>query len=140
MSPEFLLLIFFFVLLPLAQQLFQYVRQRSPTGRNADLPATAGEPAGVGPPSEGRRLSDLEGPKPTGTARHGAVLQEPPASPKAARMAIRESTARQRLHPHVALKGLRGRAGLGRGIVLMAILGPCRANDRYEWPERTGHR
>lgn len=128
MSSEILLLLFFFVVL---RQLFQYVRQRGAAEPEAGPGGTAGEPAKVGPLSEAGRppQRDLEGLEP----RHDAVSRErsaPPPNPT--RLALPESVRRQGLRLHTAVEGLRGRAALGRGIVLMTLLGSCRANDPYE--------
>jgi hypothetical protein len=35
-----------------------------------------------------------------------------------------------------AAVGLRARRDLRRAIVLVAMLGPCRANSPYDWPDQ----
>jgi hypothetical protein len=48
------------------------------------------------------------------------------------------------LTPHLTLEqqtavGLRTRRDLRSAIVLVAVLGPCRANSPYGWPDQSAH-
>ena len=138
MSPEILLLLFFFVVLPLLQQLLQYARQQRAPQRGAGPPSTGGERATMEP--RPRAQQHREPPEIAGHELSDAVSRQRSAPPDAARSAMPKPPARQSPRRRIAVGGLHSRAGLGRGIVLMTILGPCRANDRYEWPERAGRR
>jgi hypothetical protein len=128
MSTELVILLALFVVLPLIQQLLRSVRQQGPPGQSADRPATEGQPVAAKPESEIRELPARAGPGPPQMARHAFPKAATSEGTALARAGAREtpiSLARRRL----PIAGLRNPAGLRRSIVLMTILGPCRAID-----------
>lgn len=126
MSTELLLLLLFFLLLPLLQRLLgaasppepdtpERARQRMEAPEHAPRPPTPAVPRPAATASN--RLTGAAEPK-----RTPARIVAEPAVPAPT---VRRSTRRRA----VALD-LRHRRGLRRAIVLMTILGPCRANQR----------
>jgi hypothetical protein len=131
MSTELLLLLAFFVLLPLLQQLLRAARQpkeRTPERAGAQamqesqpqLPAHSPPPrapVGAQRPATARyKLSEAM------TAREGAPARDA-AGPVAPVPTTRRSARRR-----TAVADLRNPRGLRRAIVVMTILGPCRAS------------
>ena len=142
MSAEVLLLLIIFVLLPLIQQLLNSVRQKRPPGPRADQPATERQPV-VKPQSATRTPRAPAGPWLPEMAHHGlsdAAAGEGTAPPDAARSRMPASPVRPSARRRIIVAGLRNPVDLRRSIVLMTILGPCRAIDPHEWPERAGRR
>jgi hypothetical protein len=118
MSSEIVILLLFFVLLPFVQQVLRYVLQGRAPERDSGAPATAEEPVRAGPRAPERA-------EPPEASRCSAASGEEPAMPGV--------TARRRQPPlHRTVEALHGRRGLARGIVLMTVLGPCRANAPYD--------
>jgi hypothetical protein len=135
MSPELLLLLIAFVVLPLIQQLLRVraQRQQRTPDRSTDQPALEGQPApqSAVPAPLGRGPA---GPRVPETARRelaGAAAHEFTASLEVAKPAMPDQPVRPSSRRHVAVAGLRNSPGLRRSIVLMTILGPCRAIDPY---------
>jgi hypothetical protein len=129
MSTELVVLLALFVLLPLVQQLLRSVRQQRQPGQSADRPASEGQPVVAKPESEIHQVARASaGSRPIQMARHAlpkAATSEGTALARAAAPETPISLARRRL----PIAGLRNPAGLRRSIVLMTILGPCRAID-----------
>jgi hypothetical protein len=129
-SLELILLLFFFVLLPVIRQLLQAAKERSartPEGSESQpLPAPPGDaPLPWTVPS----LAE--------TAPH-------PAFGALSRVAYDAEPVRRAPTPHSGTQrrrrvvGLRNHSELRNAMVLMAILGPCRAISPYDWTERAG--
>ena len=135
MSTELLLLLVVFVVLPLIQQLLRLRaqgQQRAPD-RRTDQPARGGQPE---PQSAVRTPLGRgpAGPRVPGTAGHqlaGAAALEFTVPLEAAAPTMPDPPVRPSSRRHVAVAGLRNSPGLRRSIVLMTILGPCRAIDPY---------
>jgi hypothetical protein len=135
MSPELLLLLVAFVLLPLIQQLLRLhtQRQQRAPDRRTDQPTRGGQPepqSAVGTPL--RRAP--AGPRVPGMARQklaGAAAHEFTAPLEAGPPTMPDPPVRPNSRRHVTVAGLRNSPGLRRSIVLMTILGPCRAIDPY---------
>ena len=135
MSPELLLLLVVFVLLPLIQQLLRVLAQRQQRApdRRTEQPAPGGQPeqeSAVRTPL-GRGSA---GPRVPGTARHqlaGSAAHKFTVPLEAAAQTMPDPPVRPSSRRHVAVAGLRNSPGLRRSIVLMTILGPCRAIDPY---------
>jgi hypothetical protein len=132
-SVEALVLLALFMVLPLIQQLIQATRQRNqrpaePAGRQSPgtLVHTPPPPELAVPPlpdTTPHTASDAisgGGRMPASDAGGGVTL-----APTPHRTMGRRTTA-----------GLRTRRDLRRAIVLVAMLGPCRASRPYDWPER----
>ena len=127
MSVETLVLLALFIVLPLIQQLIRATRQR-----NQRFP----EPAERRPPGTLARTSppELAVPPLLDTTSHAASDAMPPSAPVPAPHAGGPVTIT--LTPHRTSEqrtavGVRTRGDLRRAIVLVAILGPCRANSPY---------
>lgn len=127
MSVETLVLLALFIILPLIQQLIRATRQR-----NQRFP----EPAERRPPRTLAHTSPPELPVPPllNSTSHPASDAMPPSAPVPAPHASGPVTIT--LTPHRTMEqrtavGLRTRRDLRRGIVLVAILGPCRAHSPY---------
>jgi len=138
MSLELLLLLAVFVLLPLLQQLVRAVRQT-----DQGTP----ERAGAQPDDEDQSaIEELQlpadaplplapaGPRLPATARHKlseplTELERTPTREAAGPLAL-APTAHGSGRRHTVVAGLRNPRGLRRAIVLMTILGPCRASQR----------
>jgi hypothetical protein len=123
MSPEQLLLLLVLIGIPLVDRLFRAIRARTvPDVPHNDRPAPAPLPLEL-PPEAPPAPSASLGAEP----EPAAVLE--PAAPVRARQPpppARHSVSRRRV---VA------RGDLRRGVVLMAILGPCRAVRGWEAPD-----
>lgn len=134
MSIELLVLLAFLVLLPLIQSLLAAARPRDPLAEGAAQPVpdpNAGEVSrSPARPRPGPASAVLQLPEAASPTARGAESRAPrSAGPVEAEMP-RSSTRRP-----VAVPGLRNRLDLGRAMVLMAILGPCRGANPHEWPE-----
>lgn len=138
MSIELLLLIAIFVLLPLLQQLLDAVRRR-----NEQTPERAG------PPTASEHQLELEESLPAAHAplrrppedrQLPATARQKPSEPMTASEPVPARSAATSVAPDPAVlrKGRRSRAvaslrsppDLRRAVVLMTILGPCRASPR----------
>ena len=137
MSPELLLVLIAFVLLPLVQQLLgaralrrEASKEQAAREKQVEQRPGMRTPPGrgpVGPPKrekEHRELAD------TATREPAPALLE--AMPD---LRLRPISPRP-----AAIPGLRNPRSLRRSIVLMTILGPCRTIEPYAWSERTGRR
>lgn len=145
MSLETVLLLAFFILLPLIERLVRSARQRNkgtavrPGGRPPSAAPTA--IPGPQPPGDGQpRHPPLVVPPLPASARQ-AVSTTVAASVRslagdAGRRETSPPTAYERGHHRPAAAGLRSPLSLRRGIVLMTILEPCRATTPHEFPER----
>ena len=137
MSPELLLLLVVFILLPLIQQLLGALRQQRTPDQRTEQP-TRGEkqePRSAAGTRPGRGPAR---PRVPGMARHrlaDAAEHELTAPAVAAAPAMRASPGAPSTRGHKAVAGLRSYPGLRRSIVLMTILGPCRAINPHAWPE-----
>jgi hypothetical protein len=130
MSVETLILVALLIMLPLIQQLIRATRERSqhspaPAERRSGTVARTTPPELVVPP-----LPDRKPP----------VASDAPASALApARQGGGPPTIAlkpQRTMEQQAAVGLRARRDLRRAIVLVAMLGPCRANSPCDWPDQ----
>jgi hypothetical protein len=113
MSVEFFLLLAVFVLLPLIQRFLQAARERdarTPPERTERLPE----------PTPAARPPTIPVLRPRPHVAEAPVMLAPP----------------QRRARRAPAAGLSHRLDLRRAIVLMAILGPCRAHDPHDRPER----
>jgi hypothetical protein len=133
-SVEALVLVALFIVLPLIQPLIRATRQRNQR-----------PPGPVGRPSPGTLARTPPPPEP-------AVPPQPDTTPHTASDAIstggrmppdagRAVTLAPTPHRTMGRRttaGLRTRRDLRRAIVLVAMLGPCRASHPYDWPERAG--
>jgi hypothetical protein len=135
MSVELLVLVALFIVLPLIQQLI-----RAPRQQNQRFP----EPAERRPPGALARTPppELAVPPLPDTTPHAASDATPasarvPAPTQAGGPVTIALTPRRTVGQRTAV-GLRTRRDLGRAIVLVAMLGPCRASRPYDWPEQAG--
>jgi hypothetical protein len=127
MSVEALILVALLIMLPLIQQVIRATRERN---QHFPAPAERRSPGPVArtPPPE-LAVSPLPA---TSDAMPASVLAperqggEPLTIPLKSKRAMEEQTA----------VGLRARRDLRRAIVLVAMLGPCRANSPYDWPDQ----
>jgi hypothetical protein len=120
MSIESLVLVVFLLVLPLLERLVRALRERTGQTQQAlpaglphpePAPAAAPLPAPVPPPPRPRHPQAER-------VRASRVIQQAAAAP----MRARQATPARR-HP----LSLSNRAELRRAVVLMAILGPCKA-------------
>ena len=127
MSVETLVLLALFIMLPLIQRLIRATRQRHQRFPEPAERRRPGTLARTSPP-------ELAVPPLLDTASHAASDAMPPSAPVPAPHAggpvTTTLTAHRTMEQRAAL-GLRTRRDLRRGIVLVAILGPCRANSPY---------
>ena len=137
MSTEIVLFIIALIVLPVIQQL---LRPRSPGSRDqnedeqvyAEPPAQRPEPAK--PPTLEQRPMPVP-PRQPGLPLHGlpaAAAKETTPPRLAPVLAAAALTVRPSVRPRLVVAGLRTTAALRRSIVLMTILGPCRAIDPQE--------
>jgi hypothetical protein len=126
MSIETLVLVVFLVVLPLLERLVRALRERTAQGQDAPLaslphsepaPAAASLPATV-PQQPAPRHLPAERVSASERVRASRVIQQAAVAPVHARPATRP-----RRHPLL----LSNRAELRRAVVLMTILGPCKA-------------
>jgi hypothetical protein len=134
-SVEALVLFALFIVLPLIQQLIQATRQRNQHPPEPAERQSPGTLARTPPPPE------LAVPPLPDTTPHAAS----DAIPAGGRMPAPDARGpvTPALTPHRAMErrttvGLRTRRDLRRAIVLVAMLGPCRASNPYDWPEHAG--
>ena len=128
MSIETLILLALFIVLPLIQQLIRATRQRNhrpPEPTEMRPPRTLArtpQPELTVPPP----LVDATPPAPSDATRASAPVSAPHAGGRVTITPTPHRTMGQR-----AAVGLRTRRDLGRAIMLVAILGPCRANNPH---------
>ena len=127
MSIETLILLALFIVLPLIQQLIRATRQRNhrppaPTEmRPPRTPARTPQPELTVPPP-----LKTTPPAPSDATRASAPVSAPHAGGRVTITPTPHRTMGQR-----AAVGLRTRRDLRQAIVLVAILGPCRANSPH---------
>jgi hypothetical protein len=128
MSVETLILLAFFVLLPLLQQLLAQARERNrPTPQPADLGPLPT------PPPAARVPREPPPPIPPLPALEGDRFDMHQAAParEAVTPATSASSGPRRGRRRVVSAVLRTRLDLRRAITAATILGPCRALDPY---------
>jgi hypothetical protein len=134
MSVEMLVLVALFIVLPLIQQVIRATRQRNePVSEQAER-QSSGMLAPT-PPSE-----PAVPPLPA-TTTHSAsdartAAGDQPAADRGARVGLAPRADRNT--GQSTAMGLRTRRDLRSAIVLMAMLGPCRATNPHDWPGRAG--
>jgi hypothetical protein len=147
MSSEQILLVLVF-LLPLVQYLLGAARQRE--GHKTEH--REGQPSSAHRPPTWEPESPPHAPRPPEPTVH-QVAAIPPESVSDA-IAVRERTptgdaarppapvppGRPTARRRAAVTDLRNAIHVRRAIVLMTVLGPCRATNPHEWPERGGSR
>jgi hypothetical protein len=125
MSVETLILLALLIVLPLIQQLIRATRQR-----NQRLP----EPTELRRPTTLTRTPEVTVPPMVDATPHAQSDAVPPSARLAAPHAGGRVTITPTPHRTMGQRsaaGLRIRPDLRRAIVLVAILGPCRANSPY---------
>jgi hypothetical protein len=128
MSLEQVLLLAFLVALPLFHYLTRLARQRNELPNQAEgLPPSAHRPP----------VQEQQPPLPRSARRTASGAMTAPAQETDALM---NSTAGRSARRGRAVVGLGNRFDLPRAIVLMTLIGPCRAMDPYEWPQSGGRR
>jgi hypothetical protein len=134
MSIETLVVLALFIVLPLIQRVVRARHQR-----NQPL-----SERGEGP-SSGRLVptppSKLEAPPLPDTAAHSAPEALASSGHTPALHARAPVALVQRPDPTIRRDiavALRTRPGLRSAIVLLAVLGPCRASNPHDWPGRVG--
>jgi hypothetical protein len=142
MSPEILLLLIVFVMLPLIQQLLNALRQQPTPDQRTEQQTRGGPPeprSGTGKPlgrdRAGPHVPRMPSHEPADAAPQGFTASLQAGTPPMPGPPVHPSARRR-----VTVGGLHSSPGLRRSIVLMTILGPCRAIDAYAWPDRTSHR
>jgi hypothetical protein len=125
MSAETLILLALLIVLPLIQQLIRATRQRNqrlpePTEMRRPTTLTRTPEVTVTP------LGDATPHAPSDAMPQSAPLTAPHAGGRVTTMPTPHRTMGQR-----SAAGLHTRPDLRRAIVLVAILGPCRANGPY---------
>ena len=135
MSVEALGLLALFIALSLIQQLIQATRQRNqrrpePAGRQSrgTLARTPPPPELAVPP-----LPDTTPQTASDAISAGVRIPAPDGGG-----AVTLAPTPHRTMGRGTTAGLRTRRDLRRAIVLVAMLGPCRASHPYDWPERAG--
>lgn len=114
--------IFLFILIFLGILFFNYLTQQAARRRRQEEQAQA--PPAAPPPAEDEPLEDIWG-------RTPAPAAAPALAPRPAQPARAQATpAPRRLHPARAL--LKDKRDLRRAVVLMMVLGPCRAQEPPE--------
>ncbi len=141
MSFEGFLLFAFFILLPLIERLIRSARQRQAgtPAPSTTRPVRTAPPAPRPPVAESSppmaSLPDIP-PVPV-SARENASIEDAPVRPIA-----REPRRKAPIAPRAPLRGLDRLFGkprdLRRAVVLMTILGPCRALENAEPPASHG--
>jgi hypothetical protein len=131
MSLETLVLLALFIMLPLIQQVIRATRQRNqrlpepaerrPSGTLGTLPPELAVPPL--PDTQPQARSDAMPASVLAPSRHGGEL-----------LTIALRPHRTIEQPPAA--GVRTRRDLRRAIVLVATLGPSRANSPYDWPDQ----
>jgi hypothetical protein len=131
MSVETLILVALLIVLPLIQQVIRATRERS---QHFPAPAERRSPGTVArtPPPE-LAVPPLPDTKPP-VASDAPASALPPARQGGGPLTI--ALKPQRTMEQQAAVGLRARRDLRRAIVLVAMLGPCRANSPYDWPDQ----
>jgi hypothetical protein len=133
-SVEALILLALLIVLPLIQQLVQATRQRIQRPPGPAERQSPGTLARTPPP-------ELAVPPLPDTTPHTAFYaisaggREP--APDAGGPVTLALTPLRTMGRRTTV-GLRARRDLRRAIVLVAMLGPCRASSPYDWPERAG--
>ena len=125
MSVETLVLLALFIMLPLIQQLIRATRQR-----NQRLP----EPTEMRRPTTPSRTPVVTVPPLVDATPHAPSDAVPPSAPLAAPHSGGRVTIMPPPHRTMGQRSaadLRIRPDLRRAIVLVAILGPCRANSPF---------
>jgi hypothetical protein len=143
MSFETLLLLVIFILAPLVE-FFRAARkrgQRRPPSDSAEWqPEVASEPPFDAqtpvqePVREVQAVPFLSAPA---ERRFPTVTRQLRPKRQPAVSVGRDRATHRQTRPRGTVVGLRSSLDLRRAIVLTTILGPCRANNSYEWPERT---
>src|SRR5687768_6418992 len=140
MTPELILLLVVFVVLPLLQQLFQILRQP----RTPEPEPGPGQRAPENPPARIERQpapTPVPRPGPARVARPPKPIQnvplvqtpsETPADQRAQAVFRRPPSSGR---PRQLRRALRDPEGLRRSIALMTVLGPCRAVNPAGWQE-----
>jgi hypothetical protein len=134
-SVEALVLLALFIVLPLIQQLIQATRQRNqrppePAGRQGPgtLARTPPPPELAVPP-----LPDTTPHTASDAISAGGRIPAPDGGG-----GVTRAPTPHRTMGRGTTAGLRTRRDLRRAIVLVAMLGPCRASHPYDWPEHAG--
>lgn len=147
MSIELLVLLVVFILLPLIQQLLRAMQERDQ--------GSSGRPHGRRPPTRRPTMPEPQPAADVPLPRAPAVPPLPPATQhtvpavtahkplprrETSRPVAPALTARRDARRHTAIGSLRNPFDLRRAIVVMTILGPCRAISPSDWPERSARR
>ena len=137
MSVEALVLLALFLGLPLIQQLMQARLQRNqrppePPEKHSGAPQPFER---TPPPLEAAAVPPL--PDTTPRASNAISAGGPMSAPDAGGPVTLALTPHRTMERRTTV-GLRTRRDLRRAIVLVAMLGPCRASNPYDWPEHTG--
>ncbi|MQA31636.1 MAG: hypothetical protein GEU82_17675 [Luteitalea sp.] len=134
MSFEALVLLALFIVLPLIQQLIQATRQRNQRPPEPAERQSPGTLARTPPPPELAVPPLPEAPHAASDAiPAGGRMPAPDAGgPVTVVLTPHRTTGRR------TAAGLRTRRDLRRAIVLVTMLGPCRASSPYDWPEQAG--
>ncbi|HYH01388.1 MAG TPA: hypothetical protein VD837_19835 [Terriglobales bacterium] len=134
MQTEVLLLLIFFVMLPLIQQLLQTARDR-----NQRVPEGAkGQSARQQRPTTRQSLPDAPEASATPVPDRAAVA-EVMIAPRFAGAMPPATTTRRSTRRRPTLGGVRSPVDLRRAIVHMTVLGPCRAMEAYSPRKTAGH-
>lgn len=140
MSLEILLLLAFFILAPLIERLVRSARQRNEgtAVRPEERPASAARTAmpEPQPPADGQPRHAAAVPPLPASARQGVSAAVATPLRGLARDAAHRGTSPPtvRGQGRSTAAGLRNPLALRRAIVLMTILGPCRAGETREIP------
>jgi hypothetical protein len=121
MSFEHLLLIAFLVVLPLMQHLVRYLRRQNELREQAE-----------GQPPPLRRPAAREEPLPLPRA---ARRSDPDAIPAHAPPLLADFAAARRAPPGRPVVRRSHPIDLRHAIVMMTLLGPCRAASPHDWPD-----
>jgi hypothetical protein len=130
-----LVIAFFLFVLPLIEFLLRKSRQRN--GHDSEQAEGQLSPVRYPPmrsprPPMDARLPVATAPQPSIAVAESTITRD--ATPAIART----PTARRSARRCTAVADLRDLIGVRHAIVLMTILGPCRATTPHEWPERSG--
>jgi hypothetical protein len=129
MSLEQVLLIAFLVVLPLMQHLVKYVRRQKESEEHAE----GRSPSSRRPPMKVEEHRPLAVPPRTShpAARGAALVGIPLAAAKLPDLTVGPSG-----RPSIPVAGHSHPFELHRAIVLMTLVGPCRAASPHDWSDR----
>ena len=136
MSPEALLLLALFILLPLIERMLRSARQpgESTPDSAPEVPGPASRPSIRPSAPQSRSPLDARAPR-TADAR---PISARPAAPRPPGLQLAAPAARRPARRGRVVEDLHDPVALRRAVVLTAVLGPCRGVAPHEWTGAPG--